>query len=103
MFRSKKEANMALAKGQNVACVGKAQGEGSVGKTMGLIGVASAALVAGSAQAAITVPPELTEVFTDLGTAFGTLVAAGAVLFGVIRGGIALFKIASRVFSAAGA
>ena len=36
-------------------------------------------------------------------TAFGVLMAAGAVLFGVIRGGVALFKIAGRIFSAAGA
>ncbi|SFJ29503.1 hypothetical protein SAMN05216206_3878, partial [Pseudomonas guineae] len=36
-------------------------------------------------------------------SAFATLMAAGAILFGVIRGGVALFKIAGRVFSAAGA
>ncbi|MNR58816.1 hypothetical protein D3C85_1799110 [compost metagenome] len=55
------------------------------------------------AHAAIDVPAEITAVFTDLATAFGVLMAAGAVLFGVIRGGVALFKLASRVFSAAGA
>ncbi|MOA63846.1 hypothetical protein D3C78_1897170 [compost metagenome] len=55
------------------------------------------------ANAAITVPPEITAVFTDLATAFGTLMAAGAVLFGIIRGGVALFKLAGRIFSAAGA
>lgn len=103
MFRSKKESAIAAAMGQNVACVGKAQDERSVGKTMALIGVLSAGMTAGAAQAAITVPTELLDVFTDLGLAFATLMGAGAVLFGVIRGGIALFKIASRVFSAAGA
>lgn len=75
----------------------------SVGKALGLVTVISASLVATTANAAITVPPEMLEVFKDLGTAFGVLAAAGAILFGVIRGGIALFKIASRVFSAAGA
>ena len=35
--------------------------------------------------------------------AFGTLVAAGAILFGVIRGTLALFKLARSVFGAAGA
>lgn len=63
----------------------------------------STALMTLPAHAAITVPTEITDVFTDLGVAFATLMAAGAVLFGVIRGGIALFKLASRVFSAAGA
>lgn len=68
-----------------------------------MLTVAAAGLTAGAANAAITVPSELTDVFTDLGLAFGTLMAAGAVLFGIIRGGVALFKIAGRVFSAAGA
>jgi len=63
----------------------------------------STALMTLPAHAAITVPTEITGVFTDLATAFGVLMAAGAVLFGIIRGGIALFKLASRVFSAAGA
>lgn len=81
-----------------------------VGKPFRLNILAASIAVAGStvlmtapAQAAITVPTEITGVFTDLGTAFATLMAAGAVLFGVIRGGVALFKLASRVFSAAGA
>lgn len=86
-----------------------AQKETSVGKALGAKGAVFSGVLAGSvatpmmANAAITVPPELLAVFVDLATAFGTLVAAGAVLFGVIRGGIALFKIAGRVFSAAGA
>ena len=49
------------------------------------------------------IPPELIQVFKDLAIAFGALMAAGAVLFGVIRGGVALFKLAGRIFSAAGA
>ena len=72
-------------------------------KLMAMLFVVSAGMTAGAANAAIDVPPELLEVFTDLAVAFGTLVGAGAVLFGVIRGTLALFKIASRVFSAAGA
>ncbi|PWU27476.1 hypothetical protein DK254_27540 [Pseudomonas sp. RW407] len=72
-------------------------------KNTAIIGVVAGSLTAGMANAAITVPPEILEVFTDLATAFGVLMAAGAVLFGVIRGGVALFKIASRIFSAAGA
>lgn len=75
----------------------------SVGKALGFTTVASAAMTANMANAAITVPPELLEVFTDLAAAFGTLMAAGAVLFGVIRGGLALFRIARSVFGAAGA
>ena len=53
--------------------------------------------------AGIEIPPELIQVFKDLAIAFGALMAAGAVLFGVIRGGVALFKLAGRIFSAAGA
>lgn len=88
-----------------VARVGDVCNKHGIGKAklMAMLTVASAGMTAGAANAAITVPPELLEVFTDLATAFGTLVAAGAVLFGVIRGTLALFKIASRVFSAAGA
>lgn len=100
MYQSKKE--VALRGDQHVqegTSVGKALG----GKAVALLSVASASLVAGQANAAITVPPELLEVFVDLGSAFATLMAAGAILFGVIRGGVALFKIAGRVFSAAGA
>ncbi|UQY33156.1 hypothetical protein K8U54_15660 [Pseudomonas fulva] len=100
MYQSKKEAaNRGGQLVQNEASVGKALG----GKSLALITAGAASLTAGSANAAITVPPELLEVFTDLALAFGTLMAAGAVLFGVIRGGVALFKIAGRVFSAAGA
>jgi hypothetical protein len=99
MYRSKKERDLMVAQVEAGTCVGKAQG----GKVAAMIAVGAAALTAGAAQAAITVPTELTDVFTDLGTAFGVLMAAGAVLFGVIRGGVALFKIAGRVFSAAGA
>ncbi|MDT4864273.1 hypothetical protein FQZ97_990260 [compost metagenome] len=81
----------------------------SVGKALGikhavLYTVLAAAMTAGSANAAgIEVPPEMIQVFKDLALAFGTLMAAGAVLFGVIRGGVALFKLAGRIFSAAGA
>lgn len=74
-----------------------------LGKVSAVIAISSAAALPMMANAAITVPPELLEVFTDLATAFGTLVAAGAVLFGVIRGTVALFKLAKTVFSAAGA
>ena len=70
---------------------------------IGGVAAGSTALMTLPAHAAITIPTEISDVFTDLATAFGTLMAAGAVLFGVIRGGIALFKLASRVFSAAGA
>lgn len=100
MYQSKKE--VAIRGDQRVqegTSVGKALG----GKAVALLSAVSASLVAGHANAAITVPTELTDVFTDLGLAFATLMAAGAVLFGIIRGGIALFKIAGRVFSAAGA
>ncbi|WP_431482685.1 hypothetical protein [Pseudomonas solani] len=85
------------------------QKDTSVGKALGAKGAVFSGVLAASAvtpmmaNAAITVPAELLEVFTDLAVAFATLMAAGAVLFGVIRGGIALFKIAGRVFSAAGA
>lgn len=79
--------------------VGKARG----GKLVAMFTAAAAGMTAGAANAAITVPPEILEVFVDLATAFGTLMAAGAVLFGVIRGGVALFKLAGRLFSAAGA
>ncbi|GAA6132804.1 hypothetical protein [Halopseudomonas sabulinigri] len=86
--------------GQQDTSVGKALG----GKAAVVMAVTSAtALSSGMANAAIVVPPEMLEVFVDLATAFGTLMAAGAVLFGVIRGGVALFKIAGRIFSAAGA
>lgn len=67
------------------------------------LGVVSASAVPMAANAAIEVPPEMLAVFTDLATAFGTLMAAGAVLFGVIRGGVALFKLARTMFGAAGA
>lgn len=100
MYQSKKE--VAIRGGQHVqegTSVGKALG----GKAVALLITGSAALTAGSANAAITVPPELLEVFVDLATAFGTLMAAGAVLFGIIRGGLALFKLARSVFGAAGA
>lgn len=72
-------------------------------KSVAVITVGAASAVPVAANAAITVPPELLEVFTDLATAFGTLMAAAAVLFGVIRGGVALFKLARTMFSAAGA
>jgi hypothetical protein len=100
MYQSKKE--VALRGGMHVqegTSVGKALG----GKAVALLMTGSAALTAGSANAAITVPQELLDVFTDLATAFGTLVAAGAILFGVIRGTLALFKLARSVFGAAGA
>lgn len=85
--------------GQIETGVGKAPGAKlALISAMGLAG-----LTAIPAHAAIDVPQEILDVFTQLGTAFGVLMAAGAVLFGVIRGGVALFKLASRVFSAAGA
>jgi hypothetical protein len=87
------------ATGSDVTRVGTARGA----KPVAIFTVVAAGMTAGAANAAIAVPPELTAIFTDLAVAFGVLMAAGAVLFGVIRGGIALFKIAGRVFSAAGA
>jgi len=72
-------------------------------KLMAMLFVVSAGMTAGAANAAITIPTEIMDVFTDLAGAFGTLMAAGAILFGVIRGGVALFKLAGRLFSAAGA
>ena len=100
MYQSAKEVAIRGAQlVQSGTSVGKALG----GKAVALFLTGSAALTAGSANAAITVPPELLEVFTDLATAFGTLVAAGAILFGVIRGTLALFKLARSVFGAAGA
>lgn len=61
----------------------------------GLVAVGDAAFAA--------VPTEVTTVFTTLGTDVGTLLAAAAVLFGLIRGGTAILKISSRFFGAAGA
>ncbi|EWC40843.1 hypothetical protein [Stutzerimonas stutzeri] len=72
-------------------------------KSVAVITVGAASAVPVAANAAIEVPPEMLAVFTDLATAFGTLMAAGAVLFGVIRGGVALFKLARTMFGAAGA
>lgn len=99
-----------MQKTQLAVSIGQANGcnETRVGKARGLnaasvITVVAAGLTASAANAAITVPQEMLDVFTDLATAFGVLMAAGAVLFGVLRGGVALFKLASRVFSAAGA
>lgn len=57
----------------------------------------------GMASAAVAVPTEISTVFTDLGAAVGVLLAASAVLFGSIRGGTAVLKIASKFFGAAGA
>lgn len=98
-----KQTQLAVAVGHTVASEGTRVGKARGAKLAAMITVGAAGLTAGAANAAITVPPELLDVFTDIATAFGTLVAAGAVLFGVIRGGLALFKIASRVFGAAGA
>lgn len=85
--------------GQDVTSVGKALGAKLAATSV----VLAASLAVGAANAAITVPTELIDVFSELGQAFGTLMGAGAILFGIIRGGVALFKIAGRVFSAAGA
>ena len=100
-----KKSDLAVAVGHNVGssatCVGKAQGAKlSLGA---VLAIALGSMAAGSAHAAITVPTEMLDVFSDLGTAFGVLMAAGAVLFGIVRGGVALFKLAGRMFSAAGA
>lgn len=99
MHKTQLAVSVGQAHSSNGACVGKARG----GKVAALIAVISAGMVSVQANAAITVPTEMLDIFTDLAVAFGTLVAAGAVLFGVMRGGIALFKIAGRIFSAAGA
>lgn len=100
MYQSKKEVAI---RGEQLVQDGTGVGKALGGKAVAVLAAGSASLMAGSAHAAIEVPPELLEVFVDLATAFGTLMAAGAILFGVIRGGVALFKIAGRVFSAAGA
>lgn len=60
-------------------------------------------LATASVGAMAAVPAEVTTVFTDLGSDVGTLLAAAAVLFGLIRGGTAILKISSRFFGAAGA
>ncbi|MCU1717693.1 hypothetical protein [Pseudomonas sp. 5P_3.1_Bac2] len=100
MYQSAKEVAIRGARAvQNVASVGKALG----GKTAAVMTVGAAGMTAGAANAAITVPPEVTEVFTDLATAFGVLMVAAVALFATIRGGVALFKLAGRLFSAAGA
>lgn len=96
---NKLAAAIGQTNGQDVTSVGKALGAKLAATSV----VLAASLAVGAANAAITVPTELTDVFSDLGQAFGTLMAAGAILFGIIRGGVALFKIAGRVFSAAGA
>lgn len=93
---------LATAVSSGVTPAGKAGGQ-SVGKSLVLASVLALGVTALNANAAITIPAELTEIFTDLGTAVGTFLAAGAVLFGIIRGGVALFKVAGRIFSAAGA
>ncbi|ANI17635.1 hypothetical protein A9C11_28230 [Pseudomonas citronellolis] len=97
---------MPVGVSSEVTPAGKAGGQilaASSVKTLAMLGVLSAASTAGMANAAITIPPEIMDVFTDLAVAFGSLMAAGGILFGVIRGGVALFKLAGRVFSAAGA
>ncbi|KSW25688.1 MULTISPECIES: hypothetical protein [unclassified Pseudomonas] len=97
---------MPVGVSSEVTPAGKAGGQSLAAfsiKNTAVIAVVAGSMTAGMANAAITVPPEILEVFTDLAAAFGVLMAAGAVLFGVIRGGVALFKIASRIFSAAGA
>lgn len=60
-------------------------------------------LMAASGMASAAVPASISTVFTDLGTDVATLMAAAAVLFGLIRGGTAILKIASKFFGAAGA
>lgn len=96
------QTQLAVATGHTHASEGTRVGKAR-GKLLAIITVAASSLAAGSAHAAIDVPPEIMAVFTDLAQVFGTLMAAGAVLFGVIRGGVALFKLAGRLFSAAGA
>ncbi|TRX75679.1 hypothetical protein FM069_07855 [Pseudomonas mangiferae] len=81
---------------------GKAGGQ-SVGKHLSLASVLALGAVSVNAHAAFSVPSEVIQVFTDLGAAVGTLMAAAAMLFGLIRGGTAIFKIASKFFGAAGA
>ncbi len=99
MQKTQLAVSIGQANGSNDTRVGQARGGklAALSLTGGLMAATSAA------QAAIDVPAEMMAVFTDLATAFGTLVAAGAILFGVIRGALALFKLAGRVFSAAGA
>lgn len=57
----------------------------------------------GMASAASLVPAQIDTVFTDLGASVTALLASAAILFGLIRGGTAVLKIASKFFGAAGA
>jgi hypothetical protein len=57
----------------------------------------------GMASAASLVPSQIDTVFTDLGSSVTALLASAAILFGAIRGGTAVLKIASKFFGAAGA
>ncbi|WP_172151606.1 hypothetical protein [Pseudomonas tumuqii] len=99
MQKTQLAVSIGQANGSNDTRVGKARG----GNIAAITATGALMATTGAAQAAITVPQEMLDVFVDLATAFGTLVAAGAILFGVIRGALALFKLAGRVFSAAGA
>jgi hypothetical protein len=52
---------------------------------------------------AAALPKEVSDVFTSLGADVALLAAAAAVLFGLIRGGTSVLKIAGKFFGAAGA
>jgi hypothetical protein len=60
-------------------------------------------LLSGAASAASLVPSQIDVVFTDLGASVTALLTSAAILFGLIRGGTAVLKIASKFFGAAGA
>lgn len=62
-----------------------------------------ALFAAGPASANDAVITAMTDLFTQIGTWVGTLMLAAATLFGLIRGGQALFKVASKFFGVAGA
>jgi hypothetical protein len=48
-------------------------------------------------------PSDINDLFTNLGDTVATLLTATAVLYAAIKGGTAVFKIASKFFGAAGA
>lgn len=60
-------------------------------------------LASGLASATDMTPIEVKNLFTNLGDTAMALFLLAVVLFGVIRGGMAVIKISSKFFGAAGA
>ncbi|MDP2284315.1 MAG: hypothetical protein Q8L06_09255 [Pseudohongiella sp.] len=63
------------------------------------VAVTSATLVAVPVMAAL--PEQVTDVFTEMGTNVGLAMAAAFVLWGLVKGGTTLFKIANKFLSKA--